>query len=45
MSDYRMHLAGAWCEAASGVSRDVVNPAEGEPFGVGKIGVRRVPGD
>ena len=32
MSDYPMSIDGTWCEAASGATRPVVNPATGEPF-------------
>lgn len=32
MSDYRMFIDGAWCEAASGETHDAVNPATGEVF-------------
>jgi len=32
MSDYQMFIDGDWCEAASGASREAINPATGEAF-------------
>ncbi|MEQ8768508.1 MAG: aldehyde dehydrogenase family protein [Planctomycetota bacterium] len=33
MPEFQMFIDGEWCDAASGATHDVVNPAEGQPFG------------
>lgn len=40
MSDYKMYIDGAWCEAASGASFEAMNPAKGESFATVALGAR-----